>query len=200
MPIGLKGNSDGSGAIQIGGSDAISISTGLNTTFAGTITASGGVMYPLTSGTAIASTSGTSIDFTGIPSWVKRITINFQGVSLSGTANLRVQLGTSGGVVTSGYLGGSSTIASTVSSANATAGFEVFDGGSAASVRHGTMTITNLTSNTWVAVGVFGQSDQARTNVYGGSTALAGTADRVRITTSNGTDTFDAGTINILYE
>lgn len=200
MPIGLKGNSDGSGAIQIGGSDAISISTGLNTTFAGTITASGGVMYPLTSGTAIASTSGTSIDFTGIPSWVKRITVMFQGVSLSGTANLRVQLGTSGGVVTSGYLGGSSTIASTVSSANATAGFEVFDGGSAASVRHGTMTITNLTSNTWVAVGVFGQSDQARTNVYGGSTALAGTADRVRITTSNGTDTFDAGTINILYE
>ncbi len=200
MPIGLKGNSDGSGAIQIGGSDAISISTGLNTTFAGTITASGGVMYPLTSGTAIASTSGTSIDFTGIPSWVKRITINFQGVSLSGTANLRVQLGTSGGVVTSGYLGGSSTIAATVSSANATAGFEVFDGGSAASVRHGTMTITNLTSNTWVAVGVFGQSDQARTNVYGGSTALAGTADRVRITTSNGTDTFDAGTINLLWE
>jgi hypothetical protein len=200
LPIGLKGNSDGSGAIQIGGSDAISISTGLNTTFAGTITASGGVMYPLTSGTAIASTSGTSIDFTGIPSWVKRITINFQGVSLSGTANLRVQLGTSGGVVTSGYLGGSSTIAATVSSANATAGFEVFDGGSAASVRHGTMTITNLTSNTWVAVGVFGQSDQARTNVYGGSTALAGTADRVRITTSNGTDTFDAGTINLLWE
>lgn len=206
MPIGLKGNSDGSGAIQIGGSDAISISTGLNTTFAGTVTATGtvagttGTLYPIVSGTAVASTSGTAIDFTGIPSWVKRITINFQGVSLSGTANLRVQLGTSGGVVTSGYLGGSSTIASTVSSANATAGFEVFDGGSAASVRHGTMTITNLTSNTWVAVGVFGQSDQARTNVYGGSTALAGTADRVRITTSNGTDSFDAGTINILYE
>ncbi len=45
MSIGLKGNVDGSGAIQVGGSDAISISTGLNTTFAGSATAVGATGY-----------------------------------------------------------------------------------------------------------------------------------------------------------
>ncbi len=47
----------------------------------------------ITSGTAVASTSGTSIDFTGIPSWVKRVTILFKGVSISSTSQFLIQLG-----------------------------------------------------------------------------------------------------------
>jgi hypothetical protein len=197
MPIGLKGNTDGSGAVQIGGSDAITISTGLNTTFAGTVTASGGVLYPLTSGTAIASTSGTALDFTGIPSWAKRITVMFSGISLSGTSNYLIQLG-SGSVTTSGYLaaGGIYTTATVLTS---TSGFVIRNAQSNPTTISGHMVLTNISSNVWVSSHVFADPTGAVGN-GGGNISLGGTLDRVRITTVNGTDTFDAGSINILYE
>jgi hypothetical protein len=47
---------------------------------------------------------------------------------------------------------------------------------------------------------MMGFSNEARNNSIGGFVPLSGTLDRVRITTANGTDTFDAGSINILYE
>lgn len=205
MPIGLKGNSDGSGAIQIGGSDAISISTGLNTTFAGTITASGGVMYPLTSGTAIASTSGTSIDFTSIPSWVRRVTVMFSGLSTNGTSSPQIQIGTSGGVQATGYLMTTVVLSTgTPTAANATTGFVVSPTGNwNSSVTVGGAAVFSLldsSTGTWVCVGSLGRSDAATQWQFFGSKALSGTLDRVRVTTVNGTDSFDAGTINILYE
>jgi hypothetical protein len=166
--------------------------------FSGTPTGTG----VLTSGTAVASTSGTSIDFTSIPSWVKRVTVMFSGVSTNGSSfPYLVQIGPSGGVETTGYLGSSSSLtASAISSATETAGFSLRQENSAATVLHGSMTITNITGNTWVASGVFGQSDRGFTLTTGGSKSLAGTFSRVRITTVGGTDTFDAGSINILYE
>jgi hypothetical protein len=150
--------------------------------------------------TAVASTSGTSIDFTGIPAWVERITIMFRSVSLSGTANPLFQLGTgSTTYTTSGYLGaGSSLDASTVSTATFTAGFGL-NISSAANVIHGSIVITNIDSNIWVASGVFARSD-ANTTTTGGSVSLGAALTAVRVTTSNGTDTFDAGSINIIYE
>ena len=204
MPIGLKGNSDGSGAIQIGGSDAISISTGLNTTFAGTITASGGVMYPLTSGTAVTA-SGTAFDFTGIPSWVRRITVMFSGLSTNGTSSPQIQIGTSGGVQATGYLMTTVVLSTgTPTAANATTGFVVSPTGNwNSSVAVGGAAVFSLldsSTGTWVCVGSLGRSDAATQWQFFGSKALSGTLDRVRITTVNGTDTFDAGTINILYE
>jgi hypothetical protein len=147
------------------------------------------------SGTAVASTSGTSIDFTSIPSWVKRITVMFSGVSTSGTSNYLVQLG-SGSVTTSGYLGSSGNLGG---SASFTTGFGLTSG-AATVVMQATMTISNLSGNTWVASQVGGRSDAASVTFGGGNIALAGVLDRVRITTVNGTDTFDAGSINILYE
>ncbi len=203
MPIGLKGNSDGSGAVQIGGSDAISISTGLNTTFAGTITATGtvagttGTLYPLVSGTAVASTSGTAIDFTGIPSWVRRITVMFNGVSLNGTQNFLIQIG-SGSITSSGYLSASTYASTVVGSVNSTSGFCVLDG-SAGHVFHGIATIALVGSNIYVSSHTFGLSNTAQTVFGGGSVTLGGALDRVRIT-NTGTDTFDAGTINLLWE
>jgi hypothetical protein len=204
LPIGLKGNSDGSGAIQIGGSDAISISTGLNTTFAGTITASGGVMYPLTSGTAVTA-SGTAFDFTGIPSWVRRITVMFSGLSTNGTSSPQIQIGTSGGVQATGYLMTTVVLSTgTPTAANATTGFVVSPTGNwNSSVAVGGAAVFSLldsSTGTWVCVGSLGRSDAATQWQFFGSKALSGTLDRVRITTVNGTDTFDAGTINILYE
>lgn len=167
---------------------------------AGVTTNSGAVYNGISAGTAVASTSGTSIDFTGIPSWVKRITVMFVGVSGSGTSIPTVRIGPSGGVETSGYLGSTQTGAS---ASLFTTGFE-FAGGlqSAARVYHGAMYITlqNSSTNTWAATSVVGLSDGASAAIMGGSKSLAGVLTQVRVTFVNGTDTFDAGSINILYE
>jgi hypothetical protein len=155
----------------------------------------------ITSGTAVASTSGTSIDFTSIPSWVKRITVMFNGVSTNGTSKLLVQVG-SGSVTTSGYLGTeiALTATSAVGGANDSAGFLISDATNAAAIRYGHSVLTLISGNTWVQSGNIGRSDSITCDVSAGAVALSGTLDRVRITTVNGTDTFDAGSINILYE
>jgi hypothetical protein len=153
----------------------------------------------ITSGTSQASTSGTSIDFTSIPSWVKRITVMFQGVSTSGTSNLQVQIG-SGSVTTSGYQSLANSFNTTPSGTSATSGFLLTTSTSAASLWSGCFSICNLTSNSWVVSGTLVRSDQVILTIFGGNITLGGTLDRVRITTVNGTDTFDAGTINIMYE
>ena len=172
---------------------------------AGVTTNVGAVYNGIQAATAVASTSGTSIDFTSIPSWVKRITVMFNGVSTNGTSIVQVQIG-AGSVTTTGYLAyatayGSSTSFSTTS---ATSGFVTGQGNSAAgSTRYGTATITNISGNSWVFASVFADSGSTSGAIMsggGGSIALGGTLDRVRITTVNGTDTFDAGSINILYE
>jgi hypothetical protein len=155
----------------------------------------------ITSGTAVASTSGTSIDFTSIPSWVKRITVMFNGVSTSGTSPIQIQIG-SGSVTTTGYISTSSRLqdSSAVSVGNSTTGFYI-QTASASNVLYGSMQIVNLTSNVWVEQAVFAATSGATYSfTSSGFVSLSGTLDRVRITTVNGTDTFDAGSINILYE
>jgi len=152
-------------------------------------------------GTAQASTSGTSIDFTGIPAGVRRVVINFSGVSLSGTAAFLIQIGDSGGIETTGYLGSNGLITgSTAASATSTSGF-IVSSGAAANVFHGSMTLSlQDTGTNWCAMGIFGLSNSAGAAFSGGAKALSpGPLDRVRITTTNGTDTFDAGSINIQY-
>lgn len=160
-----------------------------------------GAYGQLKSGTAVASTSGTSIDFTGLPSWVKRITVMFTGVSTSGTSSLLVRLGTSGGLVTSGYDSTASSSNSVGGYANSTVGMLVTYNTAASSSQKGAMTLLNITGNTWVATGTTGDAVvNFCSSALSGTVALGGTLDRVRITTVNGTDTFDAGSINILYE
>lgn len=156
-----------------------------------------------TLGTKTATTSGTTVDFTGLPAWIKRITIMLVGVSTSGASDMQIQIGdSSSGIETTGYLGaGNRNGGAVTSTANFTTGFGIHSG-AATSVIHGSMTLTlvEASSNTWVASSNFGFSDTAQTLDGGGSKALAGTLDRVRLTTVNGTDTFDAGAMNILYE
>lgn len=157
----------------------------------------------MTRSTAVNTTSGTAIDFTGIPSWVKRITVMFNGVSTNGASSYLIQLGT--GVTptyaTSGYLGSALRAAASVTSETVnSSGFRVVDSIAAASINHGSVFITNLTSNTWIEQGVVCLSNVASANISGGSVALSGALTAVRITTVNGTDTFDAGSVNILYE
>jgi hypothetical protein len=149
----------------------------------------------LTSDTA-KTASGTAVDFPGIPSWVKRITVMFSGVSTNGTANWLVQIGTSSGFVSTGYSSGSSSGTTSVGTTTSTAGF-IIRVGLATDVVNGLMTIVNINDTNWVS------SHASGGNAFwvgGGNIALGGTLERVRITTVGGTNTFDAGTINILYE
>lgn len=188
-----SGNTTVSGALTVSG----------NATITGTLQANGvsGTIYPLTQMTAQASTSGTFIDFTGIPSWVRRITVMFNGVSTNGSSLLLVQIG-SGSVVTTGYLSAGSAIgAASAASTTSTIGFLFGNFNTAGGVNVGSVVLTNVSGNSWVANGgVYITTVPQTSFCFGSSPALSGALDRVRITTVNGTDVFDAGSINVLYE
>lgn len=203
MTAGIKANADGSAAIQVGGSDAITITSGLNTTFAGTVTSAStvagatGVLYPLVNGTAV-SASGTAINYTSIPSWVKRITVMFYGLSTNGGSLPLVQLG-SGSIQTSGYLGRTNDI-STNTAAYST-GFNLSSDGAAANTYFGAVTLTFSHATYWLINGILSRTDgNNQYRIAGGVILSGGALDQLRITTVNGTDQYDAGTINILYE
>lgn len=149
-------------------------------------------------GTAQATTSGTAIDFTSIPSWVKRITVIFAGVSTNGSSSLQLQLG-SGTFSTSGYIS-SGGLYPTATGINSTTGILIEGVGAAASTRVGSMILNLVSGNTWVGSGTTGSNHAGIIANGAGSISLSGTLDRIRLTTVNGTDTFDAGSVNILYE
>jgi hypothetical protein len=165
---------------------------------AGVTTNTGAVYNSIQSDTAKASTSGTTVDFTGIPSWVKRVTVMFNGVSTNGTSNPLIQLGDSGGIENTGYLGVAVNYAGSGAS-NPTTGFAIASA-AAANLISGHIVLTNISGNIWAASGILGTSNTPFAAYTAGNKTLSATLDRVRITTVNGTDTFDAGSINILYE
>jgi len=150
----------------------------------------------ITSGTSQASTSGTSIDFTGIPSWVKRITVMFNGVSTNGTSPVIVQLGTGATptYTTSGY---QSFVLYNGGTTNITNGLTTIGIG-ASDTRWGSMILSTSGSNSWTEI--VGNAVGTNGGAGGGGITLGAALTAIRITTSNGTDAFDAGSINILYE
>ena len=162
----------------------------------------GGVAMPrMVLSTAQNTTSGTSIDFTSIPSWVKRITLMFNGVSTNGTSINQVQLG-AGSVTATGYSSSGTYTASTtnIGAATSTTGMLVGAGNSASNLIYGQYIFTLVGSNVWVGGCSGGVGPGGVSFTGGGSVTLSGTLDRLRLTTVNGTDTFDAGSVNILYE
>ena len=167
----------------------------------GVIAPTGAIFNGIASGTAVASTSGTSIDFTSIPSWVKRITVMFSGVSTNGTSIPMIQIGDSGGIETTAYSGNTVVVtsASTPDSPNST-GIKLYTGMAAAATFSGQCQMNNVTGNIWVFSGNIVRSDSSGIGFSSGAKTLSDTLTQVRITTFNGTDTFDAGSINILYE
>jgi hypothetical protein len=185
----LKNPSSGSNNIVLGTDGSVTVGTITGTSVRGGIT----------SGTAVASTSGTAIDFTSIPSWAKRITVMFNGVSTSGTSLIHIRLGTSSGVEATNYLGSSQDPAN---SAVYSTGFALAPNNLAADILHGQwiFSLLNATNYIWAESHFIGRSNNNLVAFGAGSKTLSGTLDRVRITTVNGTDTFDAGSINILYE
>jgi hypothetical protein len=188
-------SSTGSGSVVLGTSP--SISGAVLSSMASSV---------ITSSTAVASTSGTSINFTSIPSWVKRIIVMFNAVSLSGNSTFRIQLGTGATptYTTSGYVTFGITFgAASLGAATDTSGFPIGQNQTAAGVTTygGNCMITNVTGNTWSYMAMCGGSSTTNGGLLGGgSVPLGAVLTAVRVTTINGTDTFDAGSINILYE
>lgn len=155
------------------------------------------------SGTSQATTSGTSIDFTGIPSWVKRITMMLSGVSLNGSSVLVIRLGTSSGFATTGYntmIGTIATANNTTRSFSTTTHFPIQYGGDPSYTAAGNIVFTNLTGNTWTGTGIFVNPVAGNFDSVSGGISLGAALTQVRLTTFNGTDAFDAGSVNILYE
>jgi len=201
--ISLQGNAGGTGTLTVAAP-----STNTNRTLTlpdgtGTFTMNG-VNSNIVAGTAVASTSGVLIDFTGIPSWVKRITVMFNGVSTTGTSNPILRIGNSA-IVATGYasnvmqvINGAVTAGSSGTSNTA---FSLWNSGwSAAYDLVGSVTLTLLSNNIWVCSGTLGSAQTAQGVLVNGTLALSSALDRIRLTTNAGTDTFDAGSINILYE
>lgn len=151
----------------------------------------------LNQGTVVASTSGTSIDFT-IPAGAKRVSLSFFDVSTNGTNFFRVQLGSNGSVETTGYKG------SRTGPANLSAGIDFYGNPVAAGTYTGRveLVLVDAATNTWSAVATASRTDVAETPPQPtvGSKALVGTLDKVRFTTVGSTDTFDAGKVNIQYQ
>jgi hypothetical protein len=230
MPVAIKGTGGGSVTLDAGAAAADTTLTLPNTT--GTILQSGtavtvaqggtGLTSPgtagnvlftadgstwsatqkIVAGTAQVSTSGTSITFTGIPSWAKRVTMLLNNISGSGTSPFLIRLGTSSGIVSTGYLSTASASATNAYYAADTTGFILIAPVAtvAAYVNQGVVSIFNLSGNTWISSGNFGSVPVQVTFASSGSVSLASTLTQISITTVNGTDTFDAGSINILYE
>jgi hypothetical protein len=190
--------------VVISGTDGITSPTSTTTgvIVSGTTVADAtAVIRPLVSATSVASTSGTSITFTGIPSWVKRITVMFQGVKNSANSNISLKLGISSGIISTGYLGSTVQIGGTATSP-ATNFSTDFKGqiANTAALYHGTIVFNNLNSNVWTCSGMLSLSnDVYATSIYG-SIDLGNILTQLQISTSAGIGTFTAGSINIMYE
>ena len=150
-----------------------------------------------TTGTAVATTSGTTADFTGIPANVRRITVNLNGVSTNGVSALLVQIGPSAGIVSTGYVSGCTNISAYGSS---TAGFVITRAVGAADAISGivTLSLESAANNTWTGSSLLNLSSSAAIHMGAGVISLAGALSKIRLT-SVSADTFDAGEVNIQY-
>lgn len=172
----------------------------INTTaasFNGTVADSTAIIRPLVLETTKSAT-GTAVEFTGIPSWVRRITVILNGVSTNGASRPMVQIG-SGSFLTSGYTAYGAWAGFAQNFESYTAGFGM-GSGNAANLLYGHYLLTTMGSNVWVASHTVFLATAGYMLVGSGTITLSGTLDRVRLSTANGTDAFDAGSVNIMYE
>lgn len=156
-----------------------------------------------TLGSPISASGQVNMDYTGLPAGLRRIVGTISGISTNGTNQVVLRVGnSSAGFVTSGYAAEGHAASTAVNGALETTGFALADSASAASVRHGhfTLTMVDASTNTWTCSFMVAQSDTARAMFGGGTITLTGPLDRVRLTSFGGTDTFDAGKFNILYD
>ena len=202
---GLVQTADASGVLQLqsNGVTGLTVEANASITVSGNLTTARGAVTSLVTETAKNSTTGTSVDFTGIPSWAKRVTLMLNGVSTNGTSIMQVQLG-AGTIQNTGYEAEATGFqgAALLVSGVYTSGFPLGGDNRAADLLSGTMVFTSFGSNIWIGscAGGANNGGTGRTFHGGGRVTLTGTLDRIRLTTTNGTDTFDTGSVNIMYE
>jgi len=191
--LNMTGDTTGNLAFQTAaGANTITVPNGT-----GTIAVQG-VSTNIVSGTAV-SASGTSIDFTGIPSWVKRVTLMLQGVTTNGTSIYQVQLG-AGSIQTTGYSAQYTYNGGSNNGFSISTGFGIYNDTAGQTINGQIIfSLLNAATGLWVASGSVGASNNY-IRPSAGSKTLSGTLDRIRLTTVNGTDSYNAGSINILYE
>jgi hypothetical protein len=155
--------------------------------------------YGIVSGTvqtAPFAAPNTYVDFTDIPSSVKNIIVMFKGVRTSGTSNPLIQIG-AGSITTSGYLSCGGDLLATPTGTLYTSGFGI-SGNTATNTYQGQIILATLGSNAWTCSYVLVTSNTTQVYFGAGSITLGGALDRVRVTTVGGSNTFAAGSINIL--
>lgn len=151
-------------------------------------------------GTVVPLT-GTAVDLTGIPVSAKKVGLFLSAASVTNTPHIIVQLGTADGIETSGYAGqgGLGYDYGAVLTNGLLAGW----GGNAANWNHTDIEFRKASGNRWVGR-MSGGTSNGGSSGFGitsaGEKTLAGVLDRVRITTVNGTDLLDAGTVTIWWE
>lgn len=215
VPGAYGGTAGGSPRFDISASGQITAATNVTiplvvagaitgTTTTGTLTAALGVSSFLTLMTALPSTSGTAVEFTGIPSGRKRIEFLLDGVSHNGTSPVIIQIGGTGGFQGTGYASGGASIGNGpfVAALNGTNGFIIEGESATTSIRDGkvSLSLVDPATNAWVASYSIGRSDGAGVTLGGGSVTLASELDRIRMTTVTGTNTFDLGVVGVNHE
>jgi len=189
------------GYVKVNGTTSATFTTsGITGNLVGNVTGSltqGGSLTLATAQTA----SGTAVDFTSIPSWVKRITVILNGVVLNGTSLPQIRLGTlASGILSTGYTANLAAISTSNAFATSSAGHILVNSGNTGFAYIGSVVFCNVTGNTWVGNGTTYYGAAGNTTIHTSSINLGSNLDRVRITSGNGTDLFNAGTINIMFE
>lgn len=149
--------------------------------------------------TAVSTASGTQFTFSNIPSWVKRISVLLDRVSTNGASPILIRIG-DGTLATSGYVGNSSDITTTVATTSFTDGFRIGSSMAASQSKSGIIHLECIYANMWMLSGTLTRTNDACSITMAGQKELTSTLDRIQLTTSNGTDTFDGGAVNVIYE
>ena len=140
--------------------------------------------------TAPVSLTGLSTnDWTGIPAGVTEVKVFLSLVSLSGTNNIDVLLGTAGGMVATGYYSLTSTVDGTaVATSSSTVSFLLF-AGIAADAMSGFLSFTKGDSNKWFLSATVARGG-AKMTISAGEVDLGAALTQLRVKTA-GANTFD---------
>lgn len=198
LPTRTGGDASGTWNISVTGNAATATTAG-NGGVTSVNAKTGAVTSVLTYGNVLTTSGQPSYSFTGIPSWAKRVTMVFHNMSTSGSSSKLIQLIYGANtVVTSGYRASSARFNGTaLGESSSTAGFFI-NSGSSSDDMYGSFTITNVYDTFWVGFG--GMTYSGGNLVSSGGVTIGGSLTGLLLTTVNGTDTFDSGTVNIIYE
>lgn len=196
----VQGSTSGTISIiapAVAGTSTLTLPTGTGTAGQALTTDGSGVtswatVGGITIGTAQTTTSGSTINFTGFPATVKRVTVMLNGVStFLGSGIVRLRVFDNGVPVTSGYVGSNDNLVFTSSFTD-----NITDG---AATRYWHLTLTQFSSTLWHCGGSMTRGDIANSTAVAGAVTLPiGILTGIRVDVASGT--FDAGSINVVYE